>query len=332
MRQNSPLLLIDSYSLESETSSADGDQDKSLKVINRHNKQAPKVRYPTNSVRFEETFAYSDLKVSDWKPQEVEFEAKLEREEEQKSFEVVGGEKIRQQQVCRLPPLVLSENNSRQVERPTPKTSCQDTERETNPSSKVSRSKESSISLGARTSQRKQMGSKFCNRHYFVGNGRRAMRATLSQEKSPNWLRQLTLQVALLSLAVASIQAAVASSSGQYFEVQPEAQYLVQNGHDVRLRCLVRNRQGECLWLRNGRAVGTIARKYQFTRQPEDGDCSLMIRNVSVVQDDGQWQCQVTSPDVDQETLQSREVSLVVLVAPERPQIKNVVSPFASLY
>lgn len=136
-------------------------------------------------------------------------------------------------------------------------------------------------------------------------------------------LAHLVGVLGLLSLIVGQVSGA---SSQQTFEVQPEPQYLVQNGHDARLRCLVRNRQGECLWLRNGRAVGTIARKYQFNRQPDDGDCSLMIRNVSVAQDDGLWQCQVTASDVEQDTLQSREVHLVVLVAPERPQIKNMVS------
>lgn len=133
----------------------------------------------------------------------------------------------------------------------------------------------------------------------------------------------------LIILITSSTAINLANASGvnqQYFEVQPEAQYLVQNGHDVRIRCLIRSRQGECLWLKNGRAIGFIAKKYQFTRQPEDGDCSLMIRNVSVQQDDGLWQCQVTASDVEQDTLQSREVHLVVLVAPERPQIKNTVS------
>lgn len=124
--------------------------------------------------------------------------------------------------------------------------------------------------------------------------------------------------------APAPTAAALLAGQQQYFEVQPEAQYLVQNGQDQRLRCIVRNRQGECLWLRNGKAIGSIAKKYQFVRQPEDGDCSLMIRNVSVQQDNGVWQCQVTAADADQETLPSREVNLVVLVAPERPQIKNV--------
>lgn len=138
--------------------------------------------------------------------------------------------------------------------------------------------------------------------------------------------RPLVYLLSLLALLALVGCRLVAAASQQTFEVQPEPQYLVQNGHDARIRCLVRNRQGECLWLRNGRAVGVIAKKYQFNRQPEDGDCSLMIRNVSVAQDDGLWQCQVTASDVEQDTLQSREVHLVVLVAPERPQIKNMVS------
>lgn len=137
-----------------------------------------------------------------------------------------------------------------------------------------------------------------------------------------------SLTLFLITSCLTSIDTANAAQQQQYFEVQPDSQYLVQNGQDLRLRCLIRNRQGECLWLRNGRAVGTIAKKYQFKRQPEDGDCSLMIRNVSVQQDDGIWQCQVTSSDVEQDTLQSTEVHLVVLVPPERPQIKNMVSFF----
>lgn len=112
-------------------------------------------------------------------------------------------------------------------------------------------------------------------------------------------------------------------AANQRFEAQPEREYLIPSGHSARLRCLVRERQGECLWLRNGRAVGNIARKYKFDRQPEDGDCSLQIQNVSVQLDDGLWQCQVTPSELDQDTLQSREVSLIVLVPPEAPQVKN---------
>lgn len=117
--------------------------------------------------------------------------------------------------------------------------------------------------------------------------------------------------------------------ASQRFEVQPEVQYLVQSGADARLRCLVRDREGECLWLRDGRVIGVIAKKYSFVRAPEDGDCSMTIKNASVATDDGLWQCQVTASDVDRDSLQSRPVQLLVLVAPERAQIKNVVSRYA---
>lgn len=112
----------------------------------------------------------------------------------------------------------------------------------------------------------------------------------------------------------------------QYFEQQPEPSHVVALGADIRLRCLVRNRQGECAWLRNGRIVGNIARKYNYAKGPHDGDCSIQIRNASVALDDGHWQCQVLSAEIDQDALQTRDSQLVVLVAPERPQIKNQVS------
>lgn len=135
------------------------------------------------------------------------------------------------------------------------------------------------------------------------------------------------LQLSLLVLLSLSLLASLAdAANSQYFEVQPEPEYFVQFGHDVRLRCLVRSRLGECLWLRNGRAVGSIPKKYHFSRVPDDGDCSLLIRNVSVQQDDGMWHCQVTAADLEQEGLQSRDSRLVVLVPPEKPSIKNLVS------
>lgn len=142
----------------------------------------------------------------------------------------------------------------------------------------------------------------------------------------------LSLFSCLLLLATINVATAATTTTSittgtrQHFEVEPEAQYHVLLGRDIRLRCLVRNRQGECVWLRNGRVLAPIAKKYAFTRAPEDGDCSLTISNASVSLDDGRWQCQVLSPDLDQDSLQTREVNLVVLVTPEKPQIKNLVS------
>ena len=153
---------------------------------------------------------------------------------------------------------------------------------------------------------------------------RKRARATTARQRCVAALRAAPLLLLGLGLMLnRSTPCGAASSLQQYFEVQPEGQYLVQTGQEIRLRCLIRNRQGECVWLRNGRVVGPIARKYLFAKTPDDGDCSLLVRNTSVALDDGHWQCQVLSADLDQEPLQSRDVHLLVLVPPERPQMKN---------
>ena len=118
----------------------------------------------------------------------------------------------------------------------------------------------------------------------------------------------------------------------QSFEVQPDATYYPHLGLDLRIRCIIRRRQGECSWLRNGRVVGQLRNKYEYLRTPDDGDCSLLIRNVSMASEDGTWQCQVTAQDIDHEPLISRELQVVVLVTPEKPIIKNTVSQSIDLY
>lgn len=115
-------------------------------------------------------------------------------------------------------------------------------------------------------------------------------------------------------------------SGQQYFDGQPEQFTLIASGQDVRLRCLIRNRLGECAWVRNNQVIGNIKSKYSYARHPDDGDCSLRIQNASVTQDDGLWQCQVLATELDQLNLQSRLATLLVLVPPERPQIKDLVS------
>lgn len=191
-------------------------------------------------------------------------------------------------------------------------------------------SREEAREAGERTERRESASGdpkEACQQHEAM----MSISSTSQQEGSKRLLarpygRPICERVALLSVVLFTLLMSPVSMGTQKFEAQPDSQVPVASGQDVRLRCLVRNRQGECLWLRNGRAVGTIQRKYQFSRQPEDGDCSLTIRNVSVQQDDGIWQCQVTASDLEQDTLQSSESQLVVLVSPERPQIKNLVS------
>lgn len=56
------------------------------------------------------------------------------------------------------------------------------------------------------------------------------------------------------------------------------------------------------------------------------GDCGITIYDVSLA-DNGNWQCQVTAVVVGQQTLQSETINLLVLISPERPNIRRTVSP-----
>lgn len=55
------------------------------------------------------------------------------------------------------------------------------------------------------------------------------------------------------------------------------------------------------------------------------GDCGITIYDVSLA-DNGNWQCQVTAVVVGQQTLQSDTINLLVLISPERPNIRRTVS------
>lgn len=55
------------------------------------------------------------------------------------------------------------------------------------------------------------------------------------------------------------------------------------------------------------------------------GDCSLTINNLDLKSDDGDWQCQVTAASLGQESLISPLAQVVVLVAPTKPVIRDIV-------
>lgn len=41
---------------------------------------------------------------------------------------------------------------------------------------------------------------------------------------------------------------------------------------NLEIPCYVRNRQGECLWLHDGKVIGNIQDKYSFQRTPINGE------------------------------------------------------------
>lgn len=97
----------------------------------------------------------------------------------------------------------------------------------------------------------------------------------------------------------------------------------VNPGETSRLICTVRNRGGECAWLKDGVVVGRINEKYRFQREPADGDCSIDVLNSKLEDDDGMWQCQVTQGSLHDPTLTSGEVRLTVREAPLPPLIED---------
>lgn len=157
------------------------------------------------------------------------------------------------------------------------------------------------------------------------------MRMQMSPSKRRHWpaipLNCLLLPALALCLFV-GLQRLQTTEARQSFAAQPEARYSVPNGHAIKLPCHVSERQGECAWLGgNGRIIRPNAKKYVYASQPSDGDCSVLIKNANVSSDDGMWQCQVLAPDGDPDTsMRTRNSLLVVLVPPERAQIKDLVS------
>ncbi|XP_054927285.1 kin of IRRE-like protein 2 isoform X1 [Dermacentor andersoni] len=120
-------------------------------------------------------------------------------------------------------------------------------------------------------------------------------------------------------------------SGVQEFEKTP-SDAEVNPGTEVRLQCQVRNRRGECVWLKNGYAVGKIPDKYDFEREPQDGDCSVLIRKVNLDEDDGSWQCQVTRASLQDAPLNSNVAKLVVREKPHPPRLEEGTQPLTGQF
>ncbi|XP_077564741.1 kin of IRRE-like protein 2 [Haemaphysalis longicornis] len=106
----------------------------------------------------------------------------------------------------------------------------------------------------------------------------------------------------------------------QEFEATP-SDAEVNLGSETRLPCRVSSRRGECVWLKNGSVVGKVPDKYDFDREPKDGDCSLLVRNATFGEDDCLWQCQVTRASLHDVPLCSKVINLAIREKPHRPHL-----------
>lgn len=121
--------------------------------------------------------------------------------------------------------------------------------------------------------------------------------------------RSIPLPILLL---VACVFRAFVLGEQQFLE-KPQPYQEVSTGDDVRLRCIVQDKGGQCIWQKDGRPVGIHPDKYEWTNGRGDGDCTLLIRRANLFFDDGFWECQVTSSDFTrQDALSSDQSRLLV--------------------
>ena len=98
----------------------------------------------------------------------------------------------------------------------------------------------------------------------------------------------------------------------QKFAETPSAYQEVSQGEDVKLKCRVQDKRGQCIWQKDRFPVGMHPDKYEWAGG-RDGDCSLVIKRASLDFDDGYWECQVTPGDfVKQDALTSSPARLLV--------------------
>ncbi|XP_011868581.1 PREDICTED: kin of IRRE-like protein 3 [Vollenhovia emeryi] len=123
-------------------------------------------------------------------------------------------------------------------------------------------------------------------------------------------------------LLVACIFRAFALGRQQFLE-KPQLYQEVSTGDDVRLRCTVQDKGGQCIWQKDRRPVGIYPKKYEWANSRDSSDCSLLIRRADLHFDDGFWECQVTSSNfTEQDALSSEQSRLLVRVPPRKPQLE----------
>lgn len=71
--------------------------------------------------------------------------------------------------------------------------------------------------------------------------------------------------------------------------------------------------------------------RYEYSLSSPNGDCSIILKNLTFSRDNGVWQCQVPSAELD--GAKWPKTSVVVLVKPSAPRFKeDVRKPMFPLY
>ncbi|XP_031778768.1 hemicentin-2 isoform X2 [Nasonia vitripennis] len=126
----------------------------------------------------------------------------------------------------------------------------------------------------------------------------------------------------LLLVSLLAQQLCWTTAAEQRFAEVPAQYQEVSQGEDVKLRCLVQDKRGQCIWQKDRKPVGVHPDKYEWAGG-RDGDCSLLVKRASLEFDDGLWECQVTPGDFTrQDALTSPPARLLVRVKPRKPQLE----------
>ncbi|XP_047509696.1 irregular chiasm C-roughest protein-like isoform X1 [Pieris napi] len=110
----------------------------------------------------------------------------------------------------------------------------------------------------------------------------------------------------------------------QRFAMEPQDQSAIV-GSRVTLPCRVEHKAGTLQWTKDDFGLGTHRNlsgyeRYSMIGSDEEGDYSLDIRDLTL-EDDGNYQCQVSSGLNGVPAIRSRYAHLTVLVAPDPPRI-----------
>ncbi|XP_014233333.1 kin of IRRE-like protein 3 [Trichogramma pretiosum] len=127
--------------------------------------------------------------------------------------------------------------------------------------------------------------------------------------------------ITTITMLLLAILATLATAEQRFAETPAEYQEVSQ-GQDVKLRCRVQDKRGQCIWQKDRFALGMVHDKYEWDHG-DAGECSLVIKRASLDYDDGLWECQVTPGDfVKQDGLRSPPARLLVRVEPRKPQME----------
>lgn len=133
---------------------------------------------------------------------------------------------------------------------------------------------------------------------------------------SPVLSRSCWIVFIVLSIGISEVRA-----DPSFIEEPADTQ--VRSGDEGRLRCILAGIQPNvhCFWNKDGGQI-EIMDRYQYTSNPDAGDCSISITDSNMNFDDGIWTCGVPQTS-SQAGLKSRDARYQVLLAPKDPIISS---------